>query len=237
MRKKHFFSIFSLFAILFSSVTLGTMYYTNNIAKEGNANNLNVKFSPGENITFSNLQNSTNLEVIGSDPAKFPDEYYQVDITITFPFYDKWSNSTTSLLKISNHDTQDKNVYFDAKGGSKYVQWIFLNFTQPETEKNTSIVWNTKGKINYYGDWIEKDNSESLVIPGRVGNKIFSIDFYFVALAFDNGVSQSQMESTTWSFNIYSLKTGNANGFLFTTMIIGLMAVIYIKKRKQQKQY
>lgn len=237
MKKKHFFGIFSIFVVLFSSVTLGTMYYTNNIAKEGKTNNLNVKFSPGENITFSNLLNSTNFEVIGSDPAKFPDEYYQVDITVTFPFYNKWSNSTMSLLKISNHDTEDKNVYFDAKGGSKYVQWIFLNFTQVETEKNASIVWNTKGKISYQGDWIENDHSESLVIPGRVGSKVFSIDFYSVALAFDNGVTKSQMEGTTWNFSIYSLKSGNANGFLFMPMIIGLIAVIYLEKRKQQKLF
>ena len=235
MRKKHFFSILSISVICLSSLTLSTYYITKNNLGGDKSANLKVKFTPGGNITFSDLQNSTNFKVVGSNPSEYPDEYYSVQITVMFPLFNKWTNSTSSLLKISNHDILDKNVYFEAKGGSKDVQWIFLNFTQYETEKNASIVWNTKGNINYYGDWIEKDQYRYLTIPGRVGQKIFSIDFYFVAITFDKGVTKSQMEDTSWNFNIYALQSGNVNGFLVAQIFTGLVLILSIKKRRQRK--
>ena len=235
MRKKHFFSILSISVICLSSLTLSTFYLAKNNFGGDKPANLKVKFTPGGNITFSNLHNSTNFRVVGSNPSKFLDEYYSVQIIVIFLINNKWTNSTTSLLKISNHDIIDKNVYFEAKGGSNVVQWIFLNFTQYETEKNASIVWDTKGKINYYGEWIEKDQYRYLTIPGKVGQKIFSIDFNFVAITFDKGVTKSQMEDTSWNFNIYASKSGNANGFLFAQIFLGLVSILYIKKRKQRK--
>lgn len=235
MHKKHTFGILAICALSFSIAAMGTLYYTNNNSKNEQESNFKFKFTPGGNITFSNLKNSTNFEILGSDPALFPDEFYQIQIIVHFPLFAKWINTSETHLKISNHDIVDRSVYFEATGGTKYIQWVFLNFSQFETDKNASIVWNSKGKINFYGDWIEENQIRSLIIPGRVGQTVFSIDQNFIGISFDQGVTKSQMESTSWQVNIYSSDNANANGFIVTQLFLGLITITAIKYQKNKK--
>ena len=235
MHKKRMYGIIIICGMTISMATVSAYFLMHNNSSQDQKNNLKLNFAPNDNITFSDLQNTTNFEVIGSDPSIYIGEYYQVQIIIHYPLFNTWTNSTKSLLKISNHDKEQRDVYFDATGGSKVIQWIYLNFSQHETNKNASIVWNDKNKINYYGDWSQKDNLYALSIPGKDGSTISSINFYFLAISFDKGTTKDKMEKTNWEVYIYSTENANANGFIFIEIFLTLEVVQFLKnKRKRQ---
>jgi hypothetical protein len=198
-----FIGIMSIF-VLTIGLTLVSVVLLGNYTDENKTQpKINFSFREDSPLTFSGLQNSSSYKIKGITPTAYENEYFDVDINIQVSRQSAtWTNTTRSLVNLTNHDEDDLYVVFRAQGGNAHIKWMIIEFEQSEDEVQASIIWNNNGQISYQGDFDEEKNQHILEIPGSEDTITHSIVLTSMAIKFDEGLSENQMESVKWKLKL-----------------------------------
>ncbi|MHA2105527.1 MAG: hypothetical protein ACW981_19040 [Candidatus Hodarchaeales archaeon] len=194
--------------VLTIGLTLVTVVSLDNFTEENNTQSkINFKSKDDSPLTFSGLQNSSFYKIKGISPTPYPNEYFDVDVDIQVSRHSAtWTNTTRSLVNLTNHDDDDLYVVFKGQGGNSHIKWIIVDFEQPEEKVQASIIWNNQGHISYHGDFetqkIRRETYLFVTIPGTDDSINHSIVLTSISIQFDEGLTENQIESVRWKLKL-----------------------------------